>query len=388
MSQRIPRNLIYADAIVDYRGVLASPGAIFIEGETLVDAGTPEAIGSIEGVSVTQINGVVTPSFVNTHSHLDLSGVGNEPPRDSFIDWFFEVIKPIRLDADGIQAAVHKGIDLSLKGGCRIVGDIAGTQLAAEIVESSDLLPVSFIELFGLGEKQEAAIETLQLIPETFEVSPHAPYSCGKELYQASFRSGKKVATHLSESLSEIEYTKFQTGEFDSVLKLLGAWDETIEPWGGHPIDALLAVADGVPFLAAHVNYIEEHHLQMLADSNITVAYCPRASEYFGHCEHRYISMLDAGVRVSLGTDSLLCLDTPDRISVIDDLRYLYKRDHTDPLQLLTMGTVNGAIGLGLHPNLVTLDPGETAGLLVFESIVGDPIADIMKSEKMPDWLF
>ena len=51
----------------------------------------------------------------------------------------------------------------------------------------------------------------------------------------------------------------------------------------------------------------------MLAASNITVAYCPRASHYFGHTNHRWKEMLDAGINVALGTDSLLCLDTPDQ---------------------------------------------------------------------------
>jgi cytosine/adenosine deaminase-related metal-dependent hydrolase len=288
---------------------------------------------------------------------------------------------------ENIQEAVNKGVELSLAGGCKIVGDIAGTLMAAEIVHSSDLMSVSYVELFGLGKLQDAAIESLQSIPDAFAVSPHAPYSCGPEVYRASFESGKKVSTHLSESLAEIEFLIDNSGEFVEVLKQLHVWNETIKPWGKHPIDALLDIADNVPFLAAHVNYLEDCHLQMLADSNMTVAYCPRASDYFGHRDHRYVEMIEAGVEVSLGTDSLLCLDTSDRISVIDDIRYLYKRDNTDPLILLKMGTVSGAIGLGLQKNLVTLDSGETAGLLAFESIGKQPILDIVDGTAMPSWI-
>ena len=129
--------------------------------------------------------------------------------------------------------------------------------------------------------------------------------------------------------------------------------------------DALRAT----PFIAAHLNYVEDRQLELLADWRTTVAYCPRASAYFGHPQpgrspHRYRQMLEAGVNVALGTDSLICLDTPNRISVLDEMRFLYRRDGTDPMTLLRMATTAGAVALGADPSLVTLAPGPTAGVL------------------------
>jgi cytosine/adenosine deaminase-related metal-dependent hydrolase len=192
---------------------------------------------------------------------------------------------------------------------------------------------------------------------------------------------------HLAESIEEIEYAKNRTGKTADFIKRIGAWDAKDVAWGCHPIDKVLEIAKDTPFIAAHLNYIEDHHLPMLAASNITVAYCPRASEYFGHTNHRWKEMLHAGVTVALGTDSLLCLDTPDRISIIDEMRCLYTQHRADPVQLLTMATINGAMGLGLDPNLVTLNAGETAGLLAFESTGNDPLFDIFNATTMPTWL-
>jgi cytosine/adenosine deaminase-related metal-dependent hydrolase len=372
---------------VDHRGVIASPGALLLEGDCIIQVGTPQELGSMENVSLTQIDKIVTPSFVNTHTHLDLSGAGVVAQRDSFVHWVEEVVLPIRREIDRTEDHVQKGIKLVSAGGSQIIGDIAGSQRAAELVDNSSLRSVSFVELFGLGKRQHDAIEQLNALPPHFGISPHAPYSCGRLVYEACFKSGRTVSTHLSELKEEIESVRDFQGPLVEHAKRIGSWDETVESWNAHPIEAVLDVSGGTPFVAAHLNYVDDGHLAMLAASNITVAYCPRASHYFGHTNHRWKEMLDAGINVALGTDSLLCLDTPDRISVIDEMRYLYMHDDGDPLQLLQMGTVHGAIGIGVEPSLVTLRAGETAGLLVFDSTGDHPLKDIFTSTTMPTWL-
>ncbi len=383
----MPRNLLHTTAIVDHRGVIASPGAILLDGDTIIKAGTPQEIGRPENASVTQIDKIVTPSFVNTHTHLDLSGVGIVQKCPSFFSWVEEVVLPIRKETDLIQESVLQGIELVYKGGTSIVGDISGTQEAAEIVQDSSLLATTFIELLGTGTRQKACVEQIQQLPEQFGVEPHSPYSCGLNVFEEAFSSGRPVAMHLAETLEEVEYAKNRSGEMAAFLQRMGAWNEDEQAWGNHPIDVVLNLAGDTPCIAAHLNYIEDAHLQRLAESKMTVAYCPRASAYFGHSGHRWQEMLEAGVHVAIGTDSLLCLDTPDRISVIDELRFLYKRDCPDPLHLLSMGTIHGATALGVEQSLVTLHSGETAGLLAFEVLGGPPLQDILESKEMPKWV-
>jgi cytosine/adenosine deaminase-related metal-dependent hydrolase len=381
----MPRFLLHSEVIADYRGIIASPGAVLIDGDAIEAIGTPEEIGHLEDVAITQINGMLTPSFVNAHTHLDLSGVGIVPPRDTFADWLVEIVRPIRLARDSISQYVKRGVELSLAGGCRIVGDIAGTQLAAQTARDSELLPVSFVEFIGFGHGEETAIQKLREISDQFDISPHAPYTCGKELFAACFDSGRKISTHVAESIPELEFVAFHRGELYDYLVKLDAWDESMRPWGSHPIDTILQIANGRPFLGAHLNYIEDRHLASIAQSNMSVVFCPRASTYFGHINHRWKEMIDAGIPVALGTDSLLCLDTPERLSVLDEMRLLYCRDGGDPNTLMKMATVHGASALGLEPSLVTLTTGKTAGLLAFEGI--QTLASLLASETAPKWV-
>ncbi len=386
LSHRNPRILIHSHALVDYRGVIASPGALLLEGDSIIDVGTPQAIGTPDGVQFTQIDKVVTPTVVNAHTHLDLSKVGTCPPKNSFTEWVTEVVLPIRSDEEGVEDGVLKGIALSKAGGSVIVGDIAGSLEAAEIVQANMPFARSYVELLGLGQRQQSAIDRIDALPDHVDLSPHALYSCGEQVFHACFQSGRRVSTHLSETLEEIESVRDAHGPLVEHAKKVGSWDESVQPWGEHPIEAFLKVAGQHTCIAAHLNYLDTNHLPLLASSNITVAYCPRASTYFGHTNHRWKEMIDAGINVVLGTDSLLCLDTPDRISVIDEMRLLYSRDGGDPLQLLNMATVHGATALGFDSSLVTLEKGRIAGLLAFEN-VRDPLSSIFESSTMPTWV-
>jgi cytosine/adenosine deaminase-related metal-dependent hydrolase len=91
-----------------------------------------------------------------------------------------------------------------------------------------------------------------------------------------------------------------------------------------------------------------------------------------------------------MGTDSLLCLDTPERISVLDEMRFLHRRDGTDPYVLLGMATVNGAQALGIDVEPVTFRPGATAGVLACaidpDSDV-DPLVQVMQRDDPPEWV-
>ena len=383
------RNLIHADAIADHSGVLAAPGAVLLEEDEIIAVGSVQELGGVGDAKLTQIHGTVMPSLVNTHTHLDLSGEGIKPAKKSFVQWVEEDVLPIRQDSDeaSIRSAVQRGVDLTLAGGISVVGDIAGSMAAAEAVAASALQGTVFVEILGQGVKEKSAIEFIQQIPASMGVQPHAPYSCSKAIYETAFASGLPVATHLSETQEELTCTLESSGDLVDLAKRLGKWDETIENWNSHPIDAMIQLAGQEPLLASHLNYIEDRHLELLANSNITVVYCPRASAYFRHEGHRWKEMLEAGVNVTLGTDSLLCLDSPDRMSVLDEMRYLYLNQNADPQTLFAMATVNGAIGLGIDPTLVTMSPGPTSGLIAFDVDGDHPLVDILESTEMPLWV-
>lgn len=384
--------------VVDAESIQEAPGVLLIDGEDdIIAAGSPQAIGAVAEAEVIDLpHSVVIPALVNVHAHLDLTHLGCWERPLSFFDWIARVRAGRAMTDEGIADSVRRGIQLSGAGGVAIVGDIAGvfSRVPAAVMSEMGIAGVSFVEIFGNGRKQSLALDEiarlqaeaasrpgrkpeLQGPPVHLGIQPHAPYSCSPTVYAAAAATDLPLATHLAETLEEIEFTQSGRGPFESLLRNVGAWDDSCHSPQTHPIDLVLdAVGDHRPLVAAHVNYLDDDHLDRLARSAATVAYCPRASAYFGHPPaltagvhgHRYREMLAWGINVALGTDSIICLDTPGRLSVLDDMRLLLDRDGVDARTLLAMATINGAAALGFDRNLVTLRAGRKAGIIAIEA--------------------
>ena len=101
--------------------------------------------------------------------------------------------------------------------------------------------------------------------------------------------------------------------------------------------------------------------MDLLAGAGVSVAYCPRASDYFRHSNHPYRDMMARGINVCLGTDSILCHGD---LSILEEMRFLRLQDGIDTPTLLKMATTCGMKALGLMPVDATFNPGAAPGLI------------------------
>ncbi len=368
--------LIHADAAIDAAGCAISPAAMVIRGGCVEVVDRPQAIGPLEA-EVEEVQGVLLPGLVNAHAHLDLSDQGIWPPAGSdFRSWVGKVrdLRGQRTEAD-TAAAVRRGIDLALAGGTCLIGDIVGhpARASIEALAASPLQGVAWIEVFGVGRNAAQGAAQVDAIDRAWPtdvggmrigLSPHAPYSCDRRVYQAAAETGRHLSTHLAELPAELEFLASGTGPLRDMLEHdIGVWSPHDAVPGCHPVPHLADVLGQSSGLCAHCNWLQEAHVDQLAEVGAQVVYCPRASQAFGHAppvlpSHPWAMLRSAGVNVCLGTDSLLCLDTPDRISVLDDMRLLMQRDGVDALTLLAMATIDGAAALGWPQSSVCLGPG------------------------------
>ena len=403
------RRLIHAGGAIDAFGVDLSPAALLLDAGRIHAIGTPESIGCPEGlIAEDWTESLVLPGLVNVHAHLDLSGDGVWPPAGSDFRGWVGRVRAMRPAAstDDVHAAVRRGIELSLAGGTSCIGDIAGhpPEPSIELLRQSPLRGTSFIECFGIGDGQAAAIERMRDAVAAYSedergirvgVSPHAPYSCGPDVFAAAAASGRPVMTHLAETPAELELLQCGSGPLRDMLEHdIGVWNPGVACPGVHPVEAIRTQLQASRAICVHVNWLQGEHVDMLADAGVRVAYCPRASAAFGHGpptlpEHPWAALRSRGVLVGLGTDSLLCLDTPDRISVLDDMRLLRRRDGVDAQTLLAMATRDGAAVLDVNPALAALGP-EAAGVLSVPAFGQDAVAmleDALDRGDSPAWL-
>jgi cytosine/adenosine deaminase-related metal-dependent hydrolase len=443
-AQEIHRREVHrfnAAAVVDAGECSLAPASLLVgfqprTAPRVLAIGTPSKIdahpASARAITHDLSRHLLVPGLVNAHTHLDLTHIGprSHDPAAGFLPWVDMVRRERRTDAEGIGASVREGIALSLRGGTVAVGDIAGSPRGAmtltpwrELV-ASGLLGTSFLEFFGIGRtmpKARAEIEAFLASAEWREaqkqgraigvtpgLQPHAPYSVDRRLYQwiAEHARAESIplATHLGETTGERRFVRDGDGPNLDFLRSLGIWDESIAGeigLGSSPIAHLDRALVTHPMLAAHVHDASDADIEILARAGTSVAYCPRAAEYFASPSHfgphRYDVMIRSGLNVCLGTDSILNLPARDverrGISILDEMRLLSRRDGAPPATLLSMGTVNGAKAIGLDPASFLFKEGATlAGLVAIEigsALSGErALEQALRSDAKPELLF
>jgi cytosine/adenosine deaminase-related metal-dependent hydrolase len=322
---------------------------------------------------------VIMPGLVNAHTHLELTSLHGQLTRFStFFDWVSQLIERRReWTREDYMASVRHGAQMCLSSGTTLVGDISASGVSWEALKPLPLRKVVFEEV--LSFLPEAAAQTLASLETRLKrgrrdkllrigISPHAPYSVSPELYRALAQLAREkelpLATHLAETKEELEFLDTGAGPIEPFLQRLQALPERWTPPGLDPVSYL--EQSGVletPVLLIHCNYLDADSMKKILSSRSSVVYCPRSQSFFGHENHPVRTLLDLGVNVALGTDSLA---SNDSLSILDEMRFLFhSRQDLKAEEIFRMASVNGAAALGFGSTLGRLRRGFWADLTV-----------------------
>jgi cytosine/adenosine deaminase-related metal-dependent hydrolase len=336
----------------------------------------------------------IVPGFVNAHTHLELAALPDRRtstgPEDE-LAWLARVIAQRRGSSDAsLRMAAAENLRSSIAAGTTLVADSTTAGLSWGPIAGEPVRAVVFAEVIGLKrdrglQTDAAAWQWLGSVRPEAQVaacarvglSPHAPYSTSGWLYHKSAASRLPLMTHLAEMPEELRLLEHRDGPMRRFLEEIGAWDDEWEPIGPRPSDYVrrgeLRNAD---WLIAHGTYLDPEDFWQLrpeaapGNKRVAVAYCPRTHARFGHAPHPYRALLERGVIVCLGTDSLASADT---LSLLDEVRFLHRRDESLSGELLlTMATLFGAWALRADTTTGSLKVGKSADLAIIELPDGD----------------
>ena len=324
---------------------------------------------------------ILMPGLVNAHAHLELTRLaGKLTEFTSFTDWIRKLVSGRgRFTPEEYVASTSEGARMAVASGTTLVGDISASGSSQEALENEKIRKVVFEEVVGFRpDRVQAALARLEMRLTRIEpdallhlgVSPHAPYSLSAELFQASAASAARldlpVATHVAETPAEVEFLEKGTGEFREMLTDFGVLPADWSPPGVAPVVYLeeLGVLER-PAVLIHCNYLDDDSMKRILRSDSSVVYCPRSHAFFGHEPHPVRKLLDLGINVALGTDSLA---SNDSLSMLDEIRFLCdRRKDLKPEEIFRMATLNGAAALGYGGVLGRLRRGYWADLTVLE---------------------
>ncbi|MFB6347675.1 MAG: amidohydrolase family protein [bacterium] len=327
---------------------------------------------------------VLTPGWVNAHSHLELSGCPSIDYNGNFVDWIYEVLDyKESVSTETIVRNYREGLDSLLESGvvrvvdhCDLTGSILEIldELPAGVHLLKELIAFNSDQIESIKNEAKSFIEQLKRHNQSGGLAPHAPYSAHPEVYSwAADRSSDEelaLSTHLHEVKAELEFSENGNGDF---LKLLRERTdgEVSSPYDGmRPLPYFLRnnVFSNSMF-AVHMNYLDDQDLRWLESSRICPVFCPKSYSYFNHRTLPVLDWIERGIDFAFGTDSLASNDT---LNMLSELRCFQElTDGTNPETVLEALTINPAEVLNI-PSRGVLSWGTPADLSVFDVPSGD----------------
>ncbi len=128
----------------------------------------------------------------------------------------------------------------------------------------------------------------------------------------------------------------------------------------------------GEKTLIAHCVWLNDEEIKRLADTGTAVAHCPSSNAKLASGIARVPEMLDAGIRVGLGTDGNVCNNSLDLFEEMKFASLLQKAHRLDAAALpanvaLRMATIEGARVLGMDREIGSIEVGKRADLLLLD---------------------
>lgn len=365
--------------LIPVEGAPIDRGAILIGSDGRLEAVGPDpAVPRPYDVPAVELeDAVILPGLINTHTHLELTGFENRVPEREFAAWIrgLRELKTTRTPAEYIEAA-RRGLKACYAAGVTTVADTGDSGAAIQVLAETAGSGVAYQEVFGPHPDQaEESLAGLQARVRDLRglargrvrigVSPHAPYTVSSRLFRSvaswARAEGLPLAVHVAESPAETQFVLAGSGPFAEAWMARG-----IPPpaSAGRTPMQWLAEHDVLTeqTLCIHAVQVDAPDIRRLADSGAAVAHCPLSNRAHGHGVAPLSALRAAGVRVGLGTDSVVSVGQLDLLAEARAARVLASLSAEQAIELCTL---HGARALGIDSETGSLRIGKWADVTV-----------------------
>ncbi|MCA1682532.1 MAG: amidohydrolase family protein [Actinobacteria bacterium] len=360
---------------------------VFVEGDRIVERAGGDTIDA-SGC-------YVMPGLVQTHVHLVQTIFRGLAEELSLLEWLRDRIWPLEAahDEASLRATARLGIlDLLTSGTTTILdmgtthgGDVIAEELVASgirarfgqaMMDGGDGVPKDLRETTA-SSLHESSRLCMRWNEEAngrigYAYAPRFALSCTRELLEAvgdiTKRLGLLIHTHSNENLAERALVVAATGQAPTAyLDTVGLVNERS--------------------VIAHGVNLDEREIAILAERGASITHCPSSNLKLGSGIADVRALGDRGITVGIGADGAAC---NNRLDGFDELRLagllaasLHGPGAITALQLLAMGTRDGATAMRLEAEIGTLEVGKKADIIVLDAARlagpgGDPATRIV----------
>lgn len=385
-----PRIIITLDAAP------VNKGAVVIRQGSITAAGPADKlVRKYPGHRVVHVaDSVLLPGLINLHTHLELPPLLDIIRSKTFPDWVLNLVRIKKeLTNNDYALATRQNINTLMSTGTTTVAEICTHNISPALLRESGLRAVIFHELISMHPAAPfPRLPSLVSRPSTLirtGVSPHAPHTVSKQallaLNKIAAQKSFPLCMHVAESKDELRLLQGKGNGFEKLYKAAG-WDQAWAPSADSPFEYLSGLGLlGPKFLVVHSVQATDRDIHILTRSHAPVAHCPRSNTETGVGRMRLKKILDAGITVGLGTDSLA---SSPSLNMWDEMRYalqVHRRDGITAQDIFRLATIGGAKALGMDKEIGSLEPGKRADIIAVplpSKNTGDLYSDLLRETK------
>ena len=347
-------------------------------------------------------NSVITPGFINLHTHLQFTALGKFPQengKSDFVRWITSLIKQYgNLSPEQKLQSFKMGVRQALLSGTTCIAQLSKEEEFFEILCSLPIKAYVFFEVFA--DSKESACRAFNDFKEKHErltaklndstfigISPHSIYTVHKDLWgeisEYSQQNDLLVHTHLAESKEEIDWVKHGATKLEEITNFTKTNPLKPDKQYKNPVEYLLELGMlNDRLITAHLNQLDDKALELLAGNCAGVVSCPRSNLLLhGNTLNIQKALVVFKDRIGIGTDSLYSNGDLNMLNEAKTIANLKTGREQDLFILLDMLTINSAKILRLDNKIGSLEIGKDADFNVFKLDENESYKDLLQKE-------
>ncbi len=381
MSEGRPGPVIFAaGTLMPVSSPPVQDGAVLVEGGRIRAVGPLSEVGRENAEVRFFPNCALIPGAVNAHAHLGFRRK-DAPEGGTFSGWLGKLIERLPEKEAWTAEAARDSAREAVEAGTTYMAESSPYGECLPQLAESGMAGTVFAEFFPheIGAPEEAVefiVEKARGLREGLpgrvgaSVSVHSPYTVDPESSRMAARRtramGWTLAIHLSESPEEVEFVRDGTG---GLADIFGS-----NEWGGVGTSPVRYARDvellAPETIAAHLaTGVSEQDIEILAQTGVAAAHCPRSNEFLGCGVSPVPRMKERGIRVGMGTDGLW---SSPSMNLFEETLVAIDLHGMDGAAGLGLATLGGARALNIEAETGTIETGKWADLALVETSPGE----------------
>jgi len=371
-------DLVVAGGIVltaDQDWNVYDPGAVAVDEGAIIGLGPREEVEqAYRGRERIDASGrLIMPGLINAHTHVPMTlfrGIADDLPLETWLQQYIWPAEAKWVDPDFVRLGTQLAAAEMIRSGTVLFCDMYFFEdEVAEVCKEAGVRVVIGEGLVDFPNPDyktpEEGLERNEYLLRKWgddslvipSIQPHSPYACSSDLMKKgkalADRYGVLYLLHVSESQSEVQ--------------------ESIEKYGRTPVGRLADLGVlGPTTVAIHAAHLTDEDIGLLAQYDAGVVHCPESQLKLASGFTPVPKLLEAGVKVGLGTDGAASNNNLDMFGEVGTAAKLHKVMASDPTviparQALSMATVEAACVLGLEDRLGSLEVGKRGDIIVLD---------------------